>query len=757
MRLLLALVLLLVSAWPASAARHGIAAADDLLSASTVDLSAYTKGTWAAWVKTDNNAVIDGKYIINFGYPSNGSFAMVADDATGLSEVLVKDASGTSLYTFPQPTSNVWHHWVVNVDWSLAGANKIPNVWVDGASQTLTNVTATAGAGPFGNLATRLQSVDGASYPQQGSLAEVAFWGGINFSLADAQALYNAGAGVVATSVQNASLKEYWQLCGIAQPEPATTGGITLTLGSVNGPLGIGHPISGTGICTGGVPSIVAASCNQTNVLTAINVSSDGDTVTVPAGTCAWNTLTISNKSISLIGAGITTGTTPGCGGCATQITGGKVFTINTKSTGGTPAGFFRLAGFQFTSDGGGCSGATNDAWSYVQGSSSNIRLDHNTWVSNVGVPCPVLTLNAYSTAFAGVADHNTVTMNGHGVPISIFDVSGDTHGNDAWAAPDNMGDLGLASTFYFENNTLTNNTAYAVTDGWIGSRVVWRYNTLFEMGVGNHGTESALNRGMRLMEVYENDFWMTAVDDGNGGLASSRGGTGVIYNNRIHLRNGHSAILAVMHNYRRDLTEGHPWGPCGAFNATFTQSGGTATATTASSVWNSNAANCGTFPYCEIVVSGTTNYNGTHSITNVVSPTQVNFSVGGSPGSENGAFNTLWDGNADSTGYICVDQPGAGQSNLLTDPLLNADVQPLAPVGNASSPIYCWANTVESGGGSSSADCTSASDTVVVGRDVINGMAKPGYTALTYPHPLAVESSAPSAPRHFFIIRKHR
>jgi hypothetical protein len=84
------------------------------------------------------------------------------------------------------------------------------------------------------------------------------------------------------------------------------------------------------------------------------------------------------------------------------------------------------------------------------------------------------------------------------------------------------------------------------------------------------------------------------------------------------------------------------------------------------------------------------------------------------------------------------MDQPGSGQSSVLTDPLNDGDVQPKAPVANALSPVYCWGNTVETNGGTPvSTGCTSTSDSIVIGRDVINGTVKPGYTSFTYPHPL--------------------
>ena len=57
--------------------------------------------------------------------------------------------------------------------------------------------------------------------------------------------------------------------------------------------------------------TINAANCTQSTVQAAINSAADGDTVTVPAGTCTWSAaVSISNKTITLRGAGSGSGGT---------------------------------------------------------------------------------------------------------------------------------------------------------------------------------------------------------------------------------------------------------------------------------------------------------------------------------------------------------------------------------------------------------------------------------------------------------------
>ena len=51
--------------------------------------------------------------------------------------------------------------------------------------------------------------------------------------------------------------------------------------------------------------TITASTCNNSAVQTAINAAADGDTVSIPAGTCAWTTGVTVTAGITLHGAGI--------------------------------------------------------------------------------------------------------------------------------------------------------------------------------------------------------------------------------------------------------------------------------------------------------------------------------------------------------------------------------------------------------------------------------------------------------------------
>ena len=72
-----------------------------------------------------------------------------------------------------------------------------------------------------------------------------------------------------------------------------------------------------------------------------------------------------------------------------------------------------------------------------------------------------------------------------------------------------------------------------AAIDGWQGARYVVRNNRIENMHVDNHGTETSLReRGIFSWEVYDNTFVYTGYY--GSAAVDIRGGTGVIYNNRI-------------------------------------------------------------------------------------------------------------------------------------------------------------------------------------------------------------------------------
>ena len=120
-----------------------------------------------------------------------------------------------------------------------------------------------------------------------------------------------------------------------------------------------------------------AASCNESDVSTALGLAMAGDTVQIPAGTCTWaTTLTYSAPgSITIAGAG---NQTVVGGGDVTVIidnvshspTDNATLAITTAAA----TSVFRLTGITFQ---GGTGGTTYNGALRITGSSQNFRMDH--------------------------------------------------------------------------------------------------------------------------------------------------------------------------------------------------------------------------------------------------------------------------------------------------------------------------------------------------------------------------------------------
>jgi hypothetical protein len=111
------------------------------------------------------------------------------------------------------------------------------------------------------------------------------------------------------------------------------------------------------------------------------------------------------------------------------------------------------------------------------------------------------------------------------------------------------------------------------------------------------------------------------------------------------------------------------------------------------------------------------------------------------------GAF----DGNSDSNGYPCLDQPGRGKGDLLS----NYVPTPVGSTHQALEPIYGWNNILNG----QDSPLYSQVSVVAEGRD-FNNTVKPGYTAYSYPHPLVTGNtttgtgSGPLAPQNLRIVK---
>jgi len=257
---------------------------------------------------------------------------------------------------------------------------------------------------------------------------------------------------------------------------------------------------------TPGVAATVsAASCAQTAVQAAIGAASNGDTVAIPAGSCSWGAFAIS-KGIHLKGAGSSA--------TVVSITGAIDVTRTSSHS-------FEMSGFKFTKSGG---GAGSHMFNIGGSSSAAPPLIHN---------------NIFTAQNAGVIRYET---NGGVIYSNTFngtwDESGIQHKMDndtqSWSSPDSMGtrDTDGRHNLYVEDNTF-NNLPNQGTDFDDAARVVFRHNTLNNSSFNTHGLDTS-PIGVRHFEIYGNEFRYADASVNQNWQIWLRGGTGVIYNNRI-------------------------------------------------------------------------------------------------------------------------------------------------------------------------------------------------------------------------------
>lgn len=488
------------------------------------------------------------------------------------------------------------------------------------------------------------------------------------------------------------------------------------------------------------------ADLQLSTVQSNVNLCVDGDTVILPAGTNHWfSTLTNNSQNIVFKGASPLVS-------CAADISNPNLRPTNFLNTVATviynevtnaPLINFSTSSNQFPMT---IYGFT------LWGSSSNvpgnsvtpcIEISGSSWLTRVhdvhfwmvGETC--IQFNGW---VEGVVDHCVFWRNNYfGVQVNHQTWGGWATGDGSFAATNS---LGTTNAIYIESCTATNNR---VSPGFIdsenGGRFVLRYNAITNDNFGWHGTESGQrNRGARQFECYQNTLffdtnanttWFTAV--------FVRSGTGVIYSNYFF---GYDE-LAQLAAYRETPNTWVPWGNVDGTNiwdvnsggvvasGTHTGSNGAGTLTDGTKSWTVNQWLGG------YMIENTT--SGKASAISANTSTTVTYQ--GSIFSGNLTFNT-GDGYQIALVTAALDQPGRGQSDLVTNftTPVNATLGGTAVnPRQALDPIYEWNNN----------DVRSPllnpfypyiianQPTIITNRDFVDGVVRPGYSALVFPHPL--------------------
>lgn len=246
--------------------------------------------------------------------------------------------------------------------------------------------------------------------------------------------------------------------------------------------------------------TVVSESCSRDHIQAALNKAGSGDTVTVPAGICGWDTGISIPRGVRLYGAGV---------------------------------------------------GRT-----VVQSSSHiSIQLDDDTWLMGFslsnGLAVPMRGAQNFvvkdcdfgNTTGARV-DVEIDGVNGGAHPTGVFHkcvftdvkfiVGGDNLGEEEWAYPDNLG--GVDHAVYFEGCTFYQSDGASTTgstgDSRNGAQMVWRFNEFYDGNVQTHGGRGGTRRGTRKVEFYRNTFHRTWNTSSGMYAFWNRGGVYIIFDN---------------------------------------------------------------------------------------------------------------------------------------------------------------------------------------------------------------------------------
>lgn len=502
-----------------------------------------------------------------------------------------------------------------------------------------------------------------------------------------------------------------------------------------------------------------AASCSQADVQTAINLTSNGDTVIIPtAGSpCSWSSgITINGKGITITGTGTpnTGGGTTGAGTPLTTLieTGSSPFFKFTGLTPSSSTSIVELLIMSTTNTSVNMNGAVTFSGTCTASSPycASIRVDNIVFTTGEWEPALDGGMVTIGNVF-GVVDHNTSNEATSGSPALVmvnypsWQGVGD-NGNNSFASADTFG---TAQAMFIENNSLTgvrgseNDVAPSGLNRG-GARYVCRFNSFPNMsGTGMcsaHGTDwNGVMRGQRQVEVEYNTGSSTTGCDALNGLNS---GTGYYLSNSFSWPGGGCNNFLDLSIYRltTDKSTYSPWGVCNAMSIT------------SFSITSNVVTLTGTFSHGDGVQAGDyiiptgltvgTYLNGQvlQALSAGLSGTTVeaNFthaSVGST--SDSGALGSAYDQSPATTSSQCLDQTGTGPGSLLQNNPPTLVSTGIAGFPNpALDPVYEAGEFMSAGGGGSPAVGVDSSSTgkVVANTNYYQEVSQTAQTSATSP-----------------------
>ncbi|HEY4270882.1 MAG TPA: hypothetical protein VGM65_02675 [Candidatus Udaeobacter sp.] len=473
------------------------------------------------------------------------------------------------------------------------------------------------------------------------------------------------------------------------------------------------------------------------------NLSHDGDTITLPAGTFSWTTRVNVTKAITIKGQ-TTVDSDHGTANDQTILVdnlvrhGGREGFINSVVQ---PGKFVRVTGITFTGVGGLTTTMSNGAVIFACASTGNTaqaRVDHCHFTAMYQ-----LNYVAVYNGMYGVMDHCLL----NNIPSQMGQqrvYNGiDSYGDQEFAQSAGYG--GPNFWFFEDNYCVAQNGDYVQggVDALNGGKFVVRHCHLFDVQILNHGTEYDRARGGRAQEIYNNDYhwtYSTALD-------GIRTGSVLFHDNTFDgvIPQGFSLT-----NYRTFWNFGGTWGGADG-----------------TSGWDYNVTEAdgthvdGHPPY--LFESGTLTSGNSTTLTDTSKNWTPNRWVGYAVKRVSDKAMAQIQSNTNNTLTVLSWQPvtwGAGNQYQIHKILLALD-QPCRGAGilvsgsnptpfwpnPALEPCYSWNNIYSPGGAHVNLIrfWTMPPQALIEGRDYFNDTPMPGYTPYVYPHPLVNGSPAPT------------
>ena len=426
--------------------------------------------------------------------------------------------------------------------------------------------------------------------------------------------------------------------------------------------------------------TINAANCSQSAVRAAIDSAGNGDTVTIPAGSCTWSTqvsLDATAREIRLEGSGIDKTVITAATAPVLSVRGaaGKAWTIGNMTINAGSASGEQLLG--------------------IEGTSKSWRVHHVKFNTTSNI---TFLIKIFGRTY-GVIDH----LSANGGDSGVISITGS--GADVWT--DTTLRWGDANAVFLEDSTVTYTTfneGRFTIDCTNGGRYVLRYNNIKNQRTGNHGLDSGGYYSCFSVEVYNNSFsydWPT-ID----GAVFLRGGSALIHDNKLTYssRTWGSRHFRVA-NYRAGGGGSVGWPACNGTQYKFSNtSWANALLISTGGAYKACSANrmrlCTADPTCSASGEGT--------------------------------CSEFVDGTGGSGAYPCFQQVGRGTNNMLSP---SYSWNNTFSGGQGEGGFSC------SSGGSCKADFNEGDTTIAAGRDFYSDTPKSGYTPYTHPHPLTTGS----------------